>query len=471
MPLNKTSPWHPSGTKEAAGPIYLAIAEAMAGDIAAGRLLPGQRLPPHRMLAQALDVDLTTVTRAYNEARRRGLIDAAPGRGTFVRAVARPSVPGRGDERRSAAVDISMNLPPAPDDARLRERFSQTLAELGRRPDFHALLSYRPSAGDEEDRAAGATWLRLRDLDATPQCVVVCPGAQVALMVLLTTLLKPGDTLLTECLTYPGLRALAAHVGVRLQGLAMDAEGPTPDAFEAACRGGRAKALYCVPTIHNPTTATMSAARRAQIAEIARRHGILIVEDDAYGFLPTQAPKPLAAYAPELTYHVATLSKCLTPALRVAYVLTPEAGDAVRLAAGQRATALMTAPILAATASRWIGNGDAQAIVAAVRRESMARQQIACDILPADLVAADPQGHHLWLSLPPAWTGGEFAGHARRHGLAAVAGEAFAVEMGGAGAAVRLSLGAAPTRDHLRQALRIVVGALSQSPAVLLDAV
>ncbi|WP_233559889.1 aminotransferase-like domain-containing protein [Oleomonas cavernae] len=435
MASNETGPWHPAGVKQTAGPIYLGIADAMADDIAAGRLAPGQRLPPHRVLAEALAVDLTTVTRAYNEARRRGLIDAAPGRGTFVRAAS------RGTPTRSAAVDISMNLPPAPDDAHLRERLSDTLAELGRRPDFHALLSYRPSAGDEEDRAAGAAWLRLRELDATPQRIVVCPGAQVALMVLLTTLLKPGDTLLTECLTYPGIRALAAHVGVRLQGLAMDGEGLTPDAFEAACKDGKPKALYCVPTIHNPTTATLSAARRAQVAAIARRHGILIFEDDAYGFLPSQAPKPLAAYAPELTYHVATLSKCLTPALRVAYVLTPEAGDAVRLAAGQRATALMTAPILAATASSWIGSGAAQAIVAAVRRESMARQQIACDILPADLVAAHAQGHHLWLSLPPAWTGGEFAGHARRHGLAAVAGEAFAVEMGGAGAAVRLSLG------------------------------
>jgi DNA-binding transcriptional MocR family regulator len=461
----------PSLPAKGGGPIYLGIAEAMAADIASGRLRPGQRLPPHRALAAALGIDLTTVTRAYNEARRRGLIDAGAGRGTFVRIPSEHSPARRRDEPRAAAVDTSMNLPPAPAGVSLRERLSDGLAGLGRRDDFLSLLSYRPSAGGEEDRAAGADWLRARALEATAERVVVCPGAQAALLILLTSIVRPGDVVLTEALTYPGLRALAAHVGVRLLGVATDGEGLLPGALEEACRREKPKALYCVPTIHNPTTATMSAERRAEIAGIVRRHSLLVFEDDAYGYLPTPAPKPLAAYVPDLAFHISTLAKCLTPGLRVAYLLVPGPSHAVRMAAALRATVLMAPPLTASLATRWIQDGSARAILDGVRTESMARQRIAREILPAGTWAAHPQGHHLWLSLPPAWTGAEFAAHARRHGLAVVPSDAFAVEGASAPNAVRVSLGAAHDRDRLRHALQVAADALTQSPAMLFNVV
>ncbi len=468
----KTISWVPSRPEEAGGPIYLAIADAMAADIAAGRLRPGQRLPPHRALAEALGIDLTTVTRAYNEARRRGLIDAAAGRhGTFVRTGSDQPPARRPEMRPAAAVDTSMNLPPAPEDAALRERLSEGLAALERRPDFPSLLTYRPSAGDDEDRAAGAAWLQSRQLDATPDRVLVCPGAQSALLIALTSFVQPGDLVLTEPLTYPGFRALAAHLGVRLEGVAIDSEGLLPGALEEACRRGKPKALYCVPTIHNPTTATMSPQRREAIAEIVRRHGLLVIEDDAYGFLPSPAPKPLAAYVPELAFHVSTLAKCLTPGLRVAYLLAPELSHAVRLAAGLRATVLMAPPLMVSLASRWIEDGTARRILAAVRKESAARQSIAREVLPEGAWAAHPQGHHLWLSLPPAWTRADFTAHARQHGLAVVPSDAFAVDPAGAPNAVRIALGAAPDRGRLRKALRVAADALTQSPAVLFNVV
>lgn len=121
------------------GPKFLAILHALSDDIRSGRLPPGARLPPQRPLAERLCVDLSTVTRAFNEARRQGLIEATAGRGSFVRGAARrpvrPIVPG-------ASIDFSMNMPPQPPAARLAERLGEALARLADEPGFPALLQY-----------------------------------------------------------------------------------------------------------------------------------------------------------------------------------------------------------------------------------------------------------------------------------------------------------------------------------------
>lgn len=457
--------WRPTRPDPAERPLYLALADQLGAAIASGLLEPGDRLPPHRAVAAALGIDVTTVTRAYREARRRGLVDAAAGRGTFVAAARDASSPA--ERRGRPVVDIPMNVPPQPPEARLAERVAETFAALQRRADFQSLLSYGPSAGGEAEREAGAAWLRLRPLGATAEQVVVAPGAQAALTALFAAFLEPGDLVLAEALAYPGFRTLAAHLRLRLAPVPLDGEGLVPEAMEAICRRARPKALYCTPAIHNPTTATMSAARAEAIAAIARRHGLLVVEDDAYGFLPAEAAPPLASFAPELVFHVATLSKCLAPGLRIAYLRAPQPAEAVRLASALRATALMASPLLAALAARWIEDGTALDIVRAVRAENAARQKIARELLGDFELSAHPAGSHAWLALPPAWSRGEFVAHVRQHGVAAVAADAFAIDGGAAPNAVRLALGAAPDRTHLRRCLRIAADALTRVPEAL----
>jgi DNA-binding transcriptional MocR family regulator len=446
------------------GPIYLALADAIEADIASGRLRAGQPMPPQRILAESLGVDLTTVTRAYGEARRRGLIEAVVGRGTFVRAGSPDSM--RNEREPRSLVDMMMNLPPQPDEARLRERIADGLAAVQRRPDLLSLLSYRQSAGSEEDRAAGAEWLQPRLGDLSTDRVLVCGGAQAVMAALLTAFARPGDIVLTEALTYPGFRALAAHCGVQLYPLPTDGEGIVPEALAEACDRIKAKALYCTPTIQNPTTATMSKARRLEVAAIARRHGLPIFEDDIYGRLPQHAPQPLAAFAPELTYCIVSLAKCLMPGLRIAYCVAPNSASAARLAAAVRATSLMAPPLMSSLVTQWIGDGSAEQILHAIRREAAIRQRIARQLL-ADLeFAAHPEGHHIWLTLSPDWNRAEFVGYVRPRGLAAVVSEAFAVGTTPPNA-VRISLGAANDTDHLRQALQLVAATLAQPPGVL----
>ncbi|GEO17883.1 aminotransferase-like domain-containing protein [Microvirga aerophila] len=454
--------WMPQ-LEKGSGPKYRAIADALLADVRSGRLKPGHRLPPQRQLAKELGVDLTTVTRAFNEARRMGLIEANTGSGSYVRG----RIPDR-EEVPSAGlpiIDLSMNMPPQPPEARLRERIQDGIAGVLSSPYGLMHLHYQESAGAGPDRAAGTRWLAGR-LGAVPvDRVVVTGGAQTALYAIVRILAGPGDAICVPDLTYPGLRAIAEQLRVRLVPVAIDGEGLDPAALEDACKRERPKAVYCVPTIHNPTAATMSSKRREAIAGVARRNGITIIEDDAYGALPRQAPAPIAALAPEITWHIATLSKCVTPALRTAYAVTPGFADTLRLAAEARAMALMVPPLMAALASRWILDGTLDAITAAIREESAARQAIARRTLKGFEFQAHPEGHHLWLTLPERWRRADLNVYARQSGLALVPSEAFA--MGSAPDAIRVSLGAAQNRAVLERGLGLLATVLSYGPSAL----
>jgi DNA-binding transcriptional MocR family regulator len=449
--------------KNGGGPKYLAIAEALLADVQSGRLKPGHRLPPQRQLAKELGVDLTTVTRAFNEARRMGLIEANTGRGSYVRG----QVPVHGNPMSAGlpVIDLSMNMPPQPPAAKLRERIQEGIAGVLSSPHGLMHLHYQESVGARPDRIAAAQWLGARLGPVPVDRVVVTGGAQTALYAVVRVLAGPGDAICVPDLTYPGLRAIAEQLRVRLVPVALDGEGIDPAALEEACGREKPKAVYCVPTIHNPTTATMSDKRREVLAEVARRYGIAIIEDDAYGALPRQAPAPITAIAPDLTWHIATLSKCVTPALRTAYVVTPTLADTLRLAAEIRAMSLMMPPLMAALASKWILDSTLDAITSAIREESAARQSIARRALQAHEFQAHPEGHHLWLTLPERWRRADLNLYARQSGLALVPSEAFAV--GPAPDAIRVSLGAAQNQPVLERGLSLLATVLSHGPSAL----
>lgn len=455
--------WSPTIAGDA-GPKYLAIVKALADDIRAGRLPPGVRLPPQRALAKHLNVDLTTVTRAFNEARRSGLIDATAGRGSFVRSPVAPAAKGLRPDP-SGSVDFSMNMPPQPVAARLAERMEAGLQRLAGAPGFLDRMQYQDSAGNMADRAAAAQWLGDRLGPLPVQRVLVGGGAQVVLAAVLAAVLKPNDALCVPNLTYPGLRMAAERRGVRLVPVACDEEGLDPDAFLESCTAERPRALYLVPTLDNPTTATLPTARRERIVDIARSHGVAIIEDDAYGALPSDAPAPIASLAGDITWHIATLSKCVSPGFRIAYVAVPGTNEAVRLAAELRAINMMASPLTAALASQWVVEGELDAVVAAIRQENGLRQAVAREALQGLDVRAHPCGHHLWLRLPGSWRRGEFGAHARQLGLSVILSDAFAI--GPAPEAIRVSLGAAPDAETLRYGLSLLATLLAHPPGAI----
>lgn len=446
--------WTPR-VEKSEGPLYLAIADALANDIGAGRLSPGARLPPQRALAETLGIDFTTVSRAYSEAQRRGLVEGRVGQGTYVRAPR--AVPPRAAD---TLVDMTMNLPPRLDDARPLTRLWKEIARLQNDNHGDLLMRYQEPGGVAPDRAAGARWLEPRLGTIEPSRVTLCAGAQGALMAALSVLTNPGDRICTEALTYPGLIALARFMRLEIAPIAMDAHGLLPEAFETLCAASAPRVLYCNPTLHNPTTSTLSQERREAVIAIARRHGVAIIEDDPYSPLRSSGPAAFAALAPDLTWHVATLAKALAPALRIAY-LVPPTGDrrAAPLSEALRAAAVMVSPVMAAAATRWIEDGAAEEILAGIRAEARTRQKIAAKILPAGSYAADLEGYHVWLHLPEPWSSRDFASRLRLSGVAAVPGDAFE-PAGRPVPSVRLGLGALATRDEIAFGLRAVASLL-----------
>jgi DNA-binding transcriptional MocR family regulator len=454
------SSWRPR-LVESARLKYLGIVEALEADVRSGRVHPGDRLPSQRAIAEALGVDLTTVTRAFNEARRRGLVDARAGRGSFIREGV-DAERSLGHFSVTPLIDLSMNIPPQPASADFQKAIPKAIGDLLSHPRGLLHLNYQESTGIEPDRVAAAAWLGQRMDPVSPNRLLVACGAQAALFAICETQLRPGDAIAAGSETYSGLKAVATQQGLVVTPLAMDEGGIIPDAFAEICRSVPPRALYVIPTIDNPTTATLSEDRRRRLIATARQYGVFIIEDDPYAPLRPQIIPALVSLAGDITWHIATLSKCATPALRVAYVVAPGNTQALRLAGTLRATTLMAPPLMTALASRWIADGVLDEITAAIREENAERQKLAAAILGDAHFAADPHGHHLWLRMPRHWRASDFADHADRSGVAIVPGSTFSVATAPV-EAVRVSLGVAPDRAALEDALTLLASLISQS--------
>lgn len=442
------------------GPAYQRIVAALAADISGGRLRRGQQLPTHRALAKALGLDLTTVTRAYAEARRRGLTEARVGQGTFVaETLAQP----RGPDAAPPAFDLSMNLPPQPVEADLEGRIVRGIAAIQRERGFSASLNYRDAGGSAEERATAATWLRPRVAAAGADRLVICPGTQNALFCTLMATTRHGDVVYCDPVTYPGLLSAATYLDLRLHAVPGDGEGMLPDALERACGQKRPAAVYLIPTIHNPTAITMPPARRAALAQVIRLHDALLIEDDAYGLLAPDCA-PIANLIPERSYVATSLSKCIAPGLRVSFLAAPDAEGAAKVADALRATVQMPTALTVALAARWLADGSADQVIHAIRGEAAARQRLAAQALAGLDYQAHPQGHHVWVGLPRSWSRPEFVAHVQRQGLVVVSSDAFCVPDQAPPHAIRVALGAAASRAELAGALSVLALALRSSP-------
>ncbi|KXF77320.1 hypothetical protein ATN84_07965 [Paramesorhizobium deserti] len=424
------------------GPIYLSIVDALAEARAAGTLQPGDRLPAQRDLAQQLGVDLTTVTRAFSEARRRNLIDAAPGRGSFVTS-------GGAEE---PILDLGMIIPPSPAGVNLPGLIRSGIDGLLRRSSADALLSYHPDPGSPAERAAGAEWLGGEGDRLPVGRVAVGPGAQALLCAVMMTMSAPEDVVLADSLTYPGFISLAATLQRRIAGVAADGEGMRPDALEALAGATGARLVYLNPTLHNPTTLIMPARRRRELIDVARRRNLVIIEDDPYSRLLPSGEPTFLALAPDLTFHVATLAKCISPFLRTAFLAAPDAEGIDAVAQRLRSIALMAPPLMTGLAADWIRNGTAAEVVGGIRQEMEARHALAAGILPPQ-AQGHPCGLHVWLPLQHDQKAAPIVHAARRRGLAVSAGTDFAVS-DDAPDGIRIALGAVATRSRLEEALR-----------------
>lgn len=444
-------------------PRYQAIADAIANDVDRGVLPAGTRLPTHRDLAKHLGVTVGTITRGYAEAERRGLTLGEVGRGTFVRDTAGEENHGWGrgaPEEGSRLIDMSLSTPWVSPDGADGRILAETLREVADTADLSDLLRYHPDSASLRHRSMAAAWLARAGIDVPPEQIILTSGGQHAMSVILSTFLRPGDTLLTAELTYPGTKALAQTFGLRIRGIELDDEGIVPEALDRACSEAPAQALYCVPTLQNPTCATMSAERRMAIADVARRHGLIILEDEVHAAVDGNNIPPIATFAPERTLYLATLSKTVTFGLRIGFVAAP-ANAVERVRAGVRSTVWMPAPLMAEIATRWISDGTAEKMGKRQRKELAARYKLAERILGSKYeIRADPRAIHVWLTLPEPWRSDEFVAMVKQRGVLIAGAEAFAVGRRNVPHAVRISLASVPHRAQVEKALEIIADLL-----------
>ncbi|MBY6057313.1 PLP-dependent aminotransferase family protein [Leisingera daeponensis] len=436
--------WTPARL-DGARPRYIELAEAIRADIDAGVLAPGDRLPPQRRVAQDLGVDFSTVSRGYAEAVRRGYIESFVGRGTFVRS--QDALPERPDPRRALEEDPMMNMPPEPDDPVLLARMQKGLEHVS--ANLLPLLRYQSVTGSPQDRAIAAEWMQAGGLPCAPERLAVTPGAHASLYAVLTVLAEPGATVLCEEVTYPGLRSIAARLGLRLTGIAGDKDGILPEELDKAITCQWPAALYLNPTLQNPTTRTMPAARRREIAEVLQRHAVPLVEDDAYCFVAEDAPAPVSSLIPDLGWHIAGLSKCFGAGLRLAYTTVPQRSQMGQFSQALRSMHVMVSPLNLALLGRWIEDGTAAELQAFVRKAAAARQALAAEVLQECFTESDPLAFNLWLSLPRGTSRAEVMGRMAGRQIGIMPSDAFTVT-GLPEEAVRVCLGGPISLEELR---------------------
>lgn len=446
-------------------PLYERLVLAMMDDIKTGRLQSGARLPPQRDLAFRLGISVGSVTRAYEEAARRGLILAHVGRGSFVRGdvpegpnlpAADPQLMPRRD--RNAPIDLRHNIPPF---VPLLTELNAALSGLAVAGGLGPALHYAPAAGLPSVRGAAAQWLASAyGLAVAPEDLIQCNGGQHAIALVFSSFCKTGETILCESSSFYGARLAAEHLGLRLHGLPMDDEGLRPDAVEQAARQTGSRLLFTLPTLHNPTTRTMSDQRRRQIAAIARAQDLLIFEDDAY-YAYSERPPQIAVYAPERTIYLASLSKAYCPGLRLAFLALPPRLPRERLMQGIRALGYCPPALGALVFSDWVAQGRLAAIAQSIQVEAATRWALARTLLGGLIAPAGALcSPHAWLPMP-AMEAERMTARLLRAGVDVTPPETSVISnRADTDTGLRLCLGAPATRDELERALVIITAAL-----------
>lgn len=428
---------------------YKQLVDQLAADIRGGRLPPGTRLPTHRELAAREGLALMTATRVYAELQTMGLVSGESGRGTFVKE-ALPR--GHGIDLRAwndDTTELTFNSPTLPGQAAL---YRSALRRLAAKGDADALLRYRPHGGSDPERAAAAAHLAHRGLTASAASTLLVSGAQHGLTIAAMALFEPGDVVAVDALTYPGFKLAAEFSRLELAPVPAADDGMDLDALADLCRRRRVRAVYAMPTLHNPLGWVAGLAWRESLVDLARRHGLMLIEDGAYAFLAAQAPPPLAALAPEATLYVSSLSKSVATGLRVGSVSAPPAWIP-KLERAIRATTWNTPATLTAIVQGWFEDGTVRRLETEKRRDAAQRQRIAAQILGPLHPVAHPSSYFVWLPLTPEVRADAIAMALMRERIAVSTAHPFAVSH--VPHAIRLALGSVDL-DALRRALEAV---------------
>ncbi|HBU9167342.1 aminotransferase-like domain-containing protein [Klebsiella pneumoniae] len=427
---------------------YKAVVDRYAQAIRSGQLPAGSRLPTHRTLAAGERISLTTATRVYRELEEMGLVSGETGRGTFVRDLSLP--PGHGVDQQVVAadvVDLNFNYPSLPEQG---DALREALRQLAMAGDIDSHLRYQPHAGRLAERDIIARHLTCQHLAPDAENVLIVNGAQHGLAVTVMGLLRPGDVVAVDALTYSGFKALAALYHLELAAIPCRPEGPDLQALHTLCQQRRVRAVYTMPTLHNPLGWVLNTGQRQALADLARQHDLLIIEDAAYARLVSRPPPPVVSYAPERTVYVTGFSKNIATGLRVGVVISPPRYRP-EIERAIRATTWNTPTLISSLICAWIEDGTVARFETQKRQDARQRQQVAREVLCGLPVVSHPDSYFVWLPLGEESRADRLANALMERRISVSTAEPFCVSAT-IPQALRIALGSVPF-DSLRPAL------------------
>ncbi len=456
--------WHPD-LRKYSGPRYKALAEAIAEGIGQGILVPGQKLPTHRSLAERLSVTVGTITRGYAEAERRDLVTARVGSGTFIRSdsggVADFFIP---EQEQEGLIDLSLSFAPGCGEER---ELSDTLKNLSRNPVLlQSLLGYQAELGLPRFRQAAARWLSSLGVETGEEDIVLCNGGQNAISIALQVLTRPGDRIVTEGFTYPGILSAVKQHYLRVTGVSLDEQGLIPEQLDACCRQYQPSVLYCTPTLHNPTSVTASLERRMELLDVAKKYDLVIIEDEVQAGLMVHRPPSLYSLCPERVIYISSCSKTLAGGLRVGYmVCPPRFMQRARMAL--RSSCWMVPPLMAEIATEWIMSGKAERMLRLKQAEIEKRHQYVKQIFQGLDYNSHPAAYNVWLKLPELWQSNEFVKQVERNGVLVKPATTFTAGRFQGDHGVRICVGSPSHHLKVKRGLEIIRDTLDERPDVV----
>ncbi|OTP60028.1 GntR family transcriptional regulator [Klebsiella pneumoniae] len=427
---------------------YKAVVDRYAQAIRSGQLPAGSRLPTHRTLAAGERISLATATRVYRELEEMGLVSGETGRGTFVRDLSLP--PGHGVDQQVVAadvVDLNFNYPSQPEQG---DALREALRQLAMAGDIDSHLRYQPHAGRLAERDIIARHLTCQHFAPDAENVLIVNGAQHGLAVTVMGLLRPGDVVAVDALTYSGFKALAALYHLELAAIPCRPEGPDLQALHTLCQQRRVRAVYTMPTLHNPLGWVLNTGQRQALADLARQHDLLIIEDAAYARLVSHPPPPVVSYAPERTVYVTGFSKNIATGLRVGVVISPPRYRP-EIERAIRATTWNTPTLISSLICAWIEDGTVARFETQKRQDARQRQQVAREVLCGLPVVSHPDSYFVWLPLGEESRADRLANALMERRISVSTAEPFCVSAT-IPQALRIALGSVPF-DSLRPAL------------------
>ena len=427
---------------------YKAVVDRYAQAIRSGQLPAGSRLPTHRTLAAGERLSLATATRVYRELEEMGLVSGETGRGTFVRDLSLP--PGHGVDQQVVAadvVDLNFNYPSLPEQG---DALREALRQLAMAGDIDSHLRYQPHAGRLAERDIIARHLTCQHFAPDAENVLIVNGAQHGLAVTVMGLLRPGDVVAVDALTYSGFKALAALYHLELAAIPCRPEGPDLRALHTLCQQRRVRAVYTMPTLHNPLGWVLNTGQRQALADLARQHDLLIIEDAAYARLLSHPPPPVVSYAPERTVYVTGFSKNIATGLRVGVVISPPRYRP-EIERAIRATTWNTPTLISSLICAWIEDGTVARFETQKRQDARQRQQVAREVLCGLPVVSHPDSYFVWLPLGEESRADRLANALMERRISVSTAEPFCVSAT-IPQALRIALGSVPF-DSLRPAL------------------